>query len=182
MIIVVMGVAGCGKTTIGGCLSKALQIPFLEGDDLHPRANISKMRKGLPLTDEDRNPWLKRVAEKMVEMARQGDGVVACSALKERYRSVLRGDTSFPVLLVYLKGTRETLYRRLLQRKSHFMPPDLLDSQLKALEEPRNALALSIELSPEIICKRIVEYAVGQMGGHIGPPPRNARTNDCVGR
>ncbi|MCP4575865.1 MAG: gluconokinase [Deltaproteobacteria bacterium] len=160
MIIVVMGVSGCGKTTIGRCVAKTLQAPFLDADDLHSQANIIKMKKGLPLTDDDRDPWLKRVAEKMVEM--EEGGVVACSALKESYRRVLLSDSSFSVLLVYLKGTRETLYRRLSQRKSHFMPPDLLNSQLKALEEPRNALTLSIELSPEIICKRITQYAAGQ--------------------
>lgn len=120
MVIVMMGVSGCGKTTIGRCVAKELHIPFLDGDDLHPRANISKMKNGLPLTDEDRNPWLKRVAEKMIEM--EGGGVVACSALKERYRRVLMGNSSFPVLLVYLKGTRITLHRRLQQRKSHLCP------------------------------------------------------------
>lgn len=162
MIIVVMGVSGCGKSTIGRRVAKALQVPFLEGDDLHSQANILKMKKGIPLTDDDRNPWLKRVAEKMVGMAGQGGGVVACSALKERYRRVLLGDSSFPFLLVYLKGTRDTLFRRLRQRKSHFMPPDLLDSQLKTLEEPGNALTLSIDLSPDIMCNRIIQYAAGQ--------------------
>jgi len=160
MIIVIMGVSGCGKTTIGRCVAKELQVPFLDADNLHSQANVSKMENGLPLTDDDRDPWLKRLAEKMVEM--EGGGVVACSALRERYRHVLMGNSSFPVLLVYLKGTRDTLYRRMQQRKSHFMPPDLLDSQLKALEEPENALILSIELSPETICKKISQYAVGK--------------------
>ena len=160
MVILIMGVSGCGKTTIGAGVARALKVPFLDGDDLHSQVSISKMNKGIPLTDEDREPWLKRVAEKMGEM--EGGGVVACSALKERYRRVLTGDSSFPVLLVYLKGKRETLCRRLRQRKSHFMPPDLLDSQLKALEEPENALTLSIDLSPETICKRIIQYAAGQ--------------------
>ena len=160
MVILIMGVSGCGKTTIGAGVARALKVPFLDGDDLHSQVSISKMNKGIPLTDEDREPWLKRVAEKMVEM--EGGGVVACSALKERYRRVLTGDSPFPVLLVYLKGKRETLCRRLRQRKSHFMPPDLLDSQLKALEEPENALTLSIELSPDIMCNRIIQYAAGQ--------------------
>ncbi len=162
MVILIMGVSGCGKTTIGAGVARALKVPFLDGDDLHSQVSISKMNKGIPLTDEDREPWLKRVAEKMAEMAGRGGGVVACSALNERYRRVLTGDSSFPVLLVYLKGTRETLYRRLRQRKSHFMPPDLLNSQLKALEEPENALTLSIELSPDIMCNRIIQYAAGQ--------------------
>lgn len=170
IIVVVMGVSGCGKTTIGRRVAKVLQLPFLDADDLHPPANISKMKKGIPLADDDRYPWLKRVAEKIAEMAEKRGGVVACSALKEPYRRVLMGDSSLPVLLVHLKGTRDTLYRRLRQRKSHFMPPDLLDSQLKALEEPNNALVLSIELSPETICHRIIEYAVGQTGGPACPP------------
>jgi len=160
MVILIMGVSGCGKTTIGAGVARALKVPFLDGDDLHSQVSISKMNKGIPLTDEDREPWLKRVAEKMVEM--EEGGVVACSALKELYRRVLLSDSSFPVLLVYLKGTRDTLYRRLRRRKSHFMPPDLLDSQLKTLEEPENALTLSIELSPETICKKISHYAVGK--------------------
>ena len=98
----------------------------------------------------------------MVQMAGQGGGVVACSALKESYRHVLFSDSSISILLVYLKGTRGPLYRRLQQRKSHFMPPDLLDSQLNTLEEPEHALTLSIELSPEILCERIIQHAVGQ--------------------
>ena len=159
MVILIMGVSGCGKTTIGLKAARALQVPFLDGDDLHLQTNISKMNRGLPLTDDDRGPWLKRVAEEMAKMAGQGGGVVACSALKKSYRQVLFGDSSIPILLVYLKGTRDTLYRRLQQRKSHFMPPDLLNSQLNTLEEPEHALTLSIELSPEILCKRIVHDA-----------------------
>ena len=162
MVILIMGVSGCGKTTVGFKVAHALKVPFLDGDDLHSPDSISKMQKGLPLTDDDRYPWLKRVAEKMIEMAGQGGGVLACSALKEQYRHILLADSPFPVLLVYLKGTKDILYQRLKQRKSHFMPPDLLDSQLKTLEEPGNALTLSIELSPEIICHRIVQYAARQ--------------------
>ncbi len=158
MIIVIMGVSGCGKTTIGRRVANALQVPFLDGDDFHSPASILKMKKGIPLTDDDRNPWLKRVAEKMVEMSGQGGGVVACSALREEYRHVLLGNSSFPVLLVYLKGTRDTLYRRLRQRKNHFLPPELLNSQLNTLEEPEGALTLSIELSPDILCKKIVHH------------------------
>ena len=160
MVIVIMGVSGCGKTTVGRCVAERLHASFLDADDLHSQANISKMKNGLPLADDDRYPWLKMVAEKMVQLEGQGGGVVACSALKKTYRHVLLGDSSFRVFLVYLKGTQDILYRRIAQRKNHFMHPDLLDSQLKILEEPRNALILSIELSPEIICDRIIEYAV----------------------
>ena len=159
MIIVMMGVSGCGKTTVGKQVAEALQLPFLDGDDLHPLANILKMKKGLPLTDDDRNPWLTRVAEKIAQMAGQGGGVVACSALKEQYRRALLGHSSFSVLWVYLQGTQNTLFRRIRQRKNHFMPPGLLESQLKTLEEPEYALTLSIELSPDILCKRIVHHA-----------------------
>jgi len=161
MVIVIMGISGCGKTTVGRCVAEKLHAFFLDADDLHSETNIIKMKNGLPLTDDDRDPWLKRVAEKMVQLEGQGGGVVACSALKETYRHVLLGDASFRVFLVYLKGTRDILYQRIAQRKKHFMHPDLLDSQLKTLEEPRNALTLSIELSLEIICDRIIEYVVG---------------------
>jgi len=159
MVILIMGVSGSGKTTIGQKVARILQVPFFDGDDLHSKASISKMMKGIPLTDNDRGPWLKRVAEKMAQMEGQGGGVVACSALKEKYRHVLIGDASFPVLLVYLKGKPDTLRRRLLKRTEHFMPPDLLDSQLKTLEEPDSALTLSIELSPDTLCKKIIDYA-----------------------
>ena len=159
MVILIMGVSGCGKTTVGRKVADVLRVPFLDADDFHPASNIRKMKKGIALTDDDRRPWLKTVAEKMAEMAGQGGGVVACSALKESYRQVLFADAFFPVLLVYLKGTRNTLHRRLLQRGKHFMPPDLLDSQMKTLEEPDSVLTLSIELSPEILCKRIVHHA-----------------------
>jgi carbohydrate kinase (thermoresistant glucokinase family) len=178
MVIVIMGVSGCGKTTVGRRVAKMIHTRFLDSDDLHSEANISKMKNGFPLTDDDREPWLKRVAEKMVQLEGQGGGVVACSALKERYRRMLINHSSLPILLVYLKGTRDTLHRRIAQRENHFMPPDLLNSQLKTLEEPRDALTLSIEVSPEIICKRIVQHAVEEKGGHIGPPLRNVRTND----
>ena len=162
MVIVIMGVSGCGKTTVGRRVADVLRVPFLDADDFHPASNIQKMKKGLSLADDDRRPWLKTVAEKVAQMAEQGGGVVACSALKKSYRHALFGDSSTPTLLVYLKGTRSTLYRRSQQRKNHFMPPDLLDSQLNTLEEPQHALTLSIELSPEILCERIVQYAVGQ--------------------
>ena len=162
MVIVIMGVAGCGKTTVGRLVAAALQLPFLDADDLHPVANIQKMKKGIALTDDDRGPWLKKVAEKISEMVGEGGGVVACSALKEKYRHVLSCDLSIPVLLVYLKGARETLSRRMQQRVNHFMPPGLLDNQLKTLEEPEVALTLSIEASPEILCERIVHSVAGQ--------------------
>jgi carbohydrate kinase (thermoresistant glucokinase family) len=104
MVILLMGVSGSGKTTVGRLVAESLGVPFVDGDDLHPRANILKMKKGLPLTDEDRAPWLKRVAAEMVRLGEQGGGVVACSALKEEYRRILFGDASFSVLLVLPQG------------------------------------------------------------------------------
>ncbi|MBT3368804.1 MAG: AAA family ATPase, partial [Nitrospina sp.] len=115
MVIVIMGVSGCGKTTVGRRVAEVLRVSFLDGDDFHPASNILRMKKGIALTDDDRGPWLKRVAEELAKMAGQGGGVVACSALKESYRQVLFSDSSTPTLLVYLKGTRDTLYRRLQQ-------------------------------------------------------------------
>ncbi len=156
MVVLIMGVSGSGKTTVGKKVAHALKVPFVDADDLHSNMSISKMKKGIPLTDEDRVPWLKRVAEKMVQLARRGGGVVACSALKADYRRMLLGDATFSFLLVYLKGTRHTLYRRLRRRKEHFMGPDLLESQLRTLEEPDSALTLSIEFSPQTLCEKIV--------------------------
>ncbi len=162
MVILMMGVSGCGKTTIGRKVAGLLRLPFLDADDLHSGSSISKMMNGIPLTDMDRGPWLNRVAEKLGQMERRGGGVAACSALKESYRQVLVGGLSSPVLWVYLKGTRDTLHRRLLERTAHFMPPGLLDTQLKTLEEPESALALSVELSPDVLCERIVHFVLGQ--------------------
>jgi carbohydrate kinase (thermoresistant glucokinase family) len=159
MIILIMGVSGSGKTTVGRLVARALRLPFVDGDDLHPLTNITKMKHGLPLTDDDRTPWLRRVAGEMVRLAGEGGGVVACSALKESYRKILMDDTFFSVLLVYLKGSRSTLYERLWRRTGHFMPAALLESQLRTLEEPDGALTLSIELPPETLCERIVHRA-----------------------
>ena len=128
--IVLMGVSGCGKTSIGKLLSKALHLPFTDGDDLHGQANRDKMAAGVPLTDEDRWPWLDLVGL-TVEMP--GGAIVACSALKRRYREhILRRAPD--VLFVHLAGDRGELLERLENRKNHFMPPSLLDSQLEALE------------------------------------------------
>lgn len=135
MVIVVMGVSGSGKSSLGKALAEAEGWDFQEGDDLHPAANIAKMRAGVPLEDEDRWPWLDRVAGWIAEHLHAGrPGVVACSALKRSYRDRLRqaGDG---VRFVYLRVPREELQRRMRQRQ-HFMPPALLDSQLQTLQEP----------------------------------------------
>lgn len=135
MIVVVMGVSGSGKSTLGRALAEACGWDFQEGDDLHPQASIDKMRAGEPLDDADRAPWLERVRAWMAgELHAHRPGVISCSALKRRYRDMLR-DAGNDVRFVFLQVPRSELLRR-LQRRDHFMPASLLDSQLLALEEP----------------------------------------------
>jgi carbohydrate kinase (thermoresistant glucokinase family) len=162
LIFLIMGVSGSGKTTVGRCVARALKLPFLDADDLHSTANILKMKKGQPLNDADREPWLKKIAEKMYEMDQKGGGVAACSALKKAYRQTLLKRLSGKALIVYLKESRNTLIKRMAERKDHFMPPGLLQSQLDALEEPENALILDIELSPKDLCLEILNHGAHQ--------------------
>jgi gluconokinase len=133
---VVMGVSGAGKTLIGTRLARTLGIPFVEGDDYHPPANVARMAAGIPLTDADRQGWLGAIAARIAEARRAGEGlVVSCSALKRSYRDLLR--TADPDLaFIHLTGGRELLAERLAQRRGHFMPPSMLDSQLATLEAP----------------------------------------------
>lgn len=133
-VLVLMGVSGSGKSTVGRLLSAELGWDFAEGDRMHPPANVRKMAAGHPLDDEDRWPWLARVAGWVHAHTAQGrPGIVACSALKRRYRDVLRGDR---VVFVYLAGTKEQIARRVAARHGHFMPPALLNSQFADLEPP----------------------------------------------
>jgi gluconokinase len=135
-IAVVMGVSGSGKTTVAAGLAQQEGWILLEGDSFHPPTNIAKMKAGIPLTDEDRWPWLRAIAAKEDELLAAGQSaVVACSALKRAYRDIViagRADT----VLVYLRGSKEVIADRLKARKGHFMPPALLDSQFATLEEP----------------------------------------------
>ena len=150
--IVVMGVSGAGKTTVGHMLADKLDGQFVDGDDLHPKVNIDKMKQGIALTDDDRRPWLDKVAK----VIRVHDGtkplIVACSALKRSYRRQLGGDFH----LVYLKGTPKEIARRLQDRSDHFMLGVLLDSQFAALEEPDNALVLDLDQPSYEIAEKIV--------------------------
>eukprot|EP00041_Stephanoeca_diplocostata_P017099 m.340301 g.340301 ORF g.340301 m.340301 type:complete len:180 (-) comp20592_c0_seq3:2680-3219(-) len=137
MIVVVMGVSGSGKTTVGTMLSERLQFRFAEGDDFHPRGNISKMASGIALNDMDRWPWLDSIACEMKMAKAQGENlVVACSALKKIYRQRLMAKSGCELHLVLLNGDRDDIFHRMSTREDHFMSPKLLDSQLATLEQP----------------------------------------------
>lgn len=148
-VVVVMGVSGSGKSTIGAALALRLGVPFLDADDYHPPANVDKMSRGVPLTDGDRWPWLGALGEAMRAQADTVGGVISgCSALKRVYRQRLMEAVGLPLLFLVLDGSRETLFRRMSARTDHYMPPSLLDSQLADLERPADdepALVLSIE-------------------------------------
>ncbi|MGO7181710.1 gluconokinase [Rhizobium brockwellii] len=135
--IIVMGVSGCGKSSVGEKLTEALHLAFVEGDALHPAANVEKMSKGVPLTDEDRMPWLDRIGEDIKASLEKSKGIiVSCSALKRLYRDRLRAAAGGNLFFVYLEGSRALLMKRMGERKGHFMPVSLLDSQLATLEVP----------------------------------------------
>ncbi len=161
MNIILMGVAGSGKTTVGTKLAAALGEPwrFADADDFHPRANIEKMGRGVPLDDADRWPWLDRLTAHLDACAARGESVVlACSALKESYRRRLAAARG-PVRFVYLKAAPAELRARLKGRQGHYLKADLLDSQLAALEEPAPGAALVVDasLAPDVIVARIIQ-------------------------
>jgi len=143
LIIVVMGVSGCGKSTVGAALAESLGWPFFDADEFHPAENVAKMASGMPLDDLDREPWLDRIATELAGLDRAGaDAVLACSALKQRYRD--RISASPNVRFVYLKGDLDIIAARLADRKHKYMPASLLQSQFAALEEPADALTIDI--------------------------------------
>lgn len=153
-VIVVMGPAGAGKTTVGNALAQTLAWHFLDADDLHTQENIAKMRGGSPLTESDRTSWLEALRTQIAaHLAAEQPLVVACSALRHTYRAVLRVDNE-RVRFVYLKASRELLLERLATRLNHFMKAPMLESQLAALEEPSSALVLDAALAvPELVAQ-----------------------------
>jgi carbohydrate kinase (thermoresistant glucokinase family) len=171
LVIVLMGVSGSGKSTTGAALSRKLGWPFRDADTFHPPANVEKMSRGTPLTDEDRWPWLAAIAQWIDERCQAGErGIVSCSALKRTYRSRIIGPRR-GVQLVYLKGDIEVIRRRLRARKGHFMPASLLESQYAVLEEPNadeRALAVSIAMSP----RRVIDTIIERLG--LEAPPGGA--------
>ena len=151
MVIVIMGVSGAGKTTVGRLLAAELGWAFFDADDFHPPENVSKMGRGIPLTDEDRWPWLDAIRAKIECLyADDKNGVITCSALKEAYRNHLQKGDDF-VKFIYLKGDFETIWERMKLRKGHYMKADMLASQFTTLEEPENIFAVDISHSPEEI-------------------------------
>ncbi|WP_245958499.1 gluconokinase [Pelagibacterium sediminicola] len=160
-LIVVMGVSGAGKTTIGERLADALAVPFIDADNLHPRANVEKMRGGSPLEDADRWPWLEIVADAMRNTAdKQGRVVCACSALRRDYRDHLIDKAGEPIAFVLLHGDKELIAERQANRTGHFMPPALLDSQFATLE-PFEDDELGITLDVAYAVDDLVTQAVG---------------------
>jgi gluconokinase len=150
MVAIIMGVSGCGKTEIGRLLARELGWAFIDGDDLHPPGNVAKMAGGQPLTDADRRPWLRRVRRVIQEhLDRREPCLVACSALKQSYRDVLRRPDEADVRWVYLRVGRAELARRLAQRRGHFFNPQLLDSQLRAFEPPEPPDAPNAAAAPD---------------------------------
>ena len=154
-----MGVSGCGKTTIGLALAQQLGVPFIEGDSLHPPRNVAMMAAGTPLNDADRADWLAAIAHKLSQAAAAGQGlVVSCSALKRRYRDVLRGGAP-DLRFVHLHGSLSVLRQRMNERRGHYMPPSLLDSQLATLEPPEpDEAALTLDIDQPV--ERITEAAL----------------------
>ena len=163
-LFILMGVSGSGKTTIGARLARALGSEFVEGDDLHPPENVTRMTAGIPLTDDDRRGWLLAIAARLREAKRARIGlVVSCSALKRSYRDLLRSVGEAEVRFVYLAGSRALFAERLAQRRGHFMPSSLLESQLSILEEPspdERAWVCDISQAPDTIVADLVKRSV----------------------
>lgn len=157
---VVMGVSGAGKSTVGKLIAARLRCDFRDADSFHPPANIEKMSRGEPLTDDDRWPWLNAIAAWIAERRSAGEtGVVTCSALKRAYRDIVTHRQSADVALVYLKGDFGLIEARLKARQGHFMPPELLRSQFQALQEPgadEHAITVSINATPEAIADEVM--------------------------
>jgi len=162
-VVIVMGVSGSGKTVVGEAIARRLHAPFLDGDDYHPPANVAKMSAGIPLTDEDRWPWLETLGKALHEAAQpKGVAVGACSSLKRIYRDFLTRAAGEPVVFVYLEGSFELIASRMHARKGHFMPESLLKSQFATLEVPsagENFVAVTIDDTPD----RIADSAVKKL-------------------
>ena len=176
-IVVVMGVAGSGTTTVGTMLADAMDCPFLEGDSLHSAANVEKMSHGVPLTDDDRAPWLAAIHAHLLDSFTRGEClVVGCSALKQSYRTLLAD--GIPIIWIYLKGSAALIRSRLQHRTGHYMKADMPASQVEALEEPSDALIVDVSQPPETIVEDILAELRGpthpDIAASIGRPKADA--------
>jgi gluconokinase len=155
MILILMGVSGAGKTTIGELLARDLGWPFHDGDDFHPQMNIDKMRRGVPLTDDDRAAWLAALRQLIDRLLQERQSaIIACSALRQTYRKRLQGDDR-DIQFVYLKGDPALIRRRLQERQGHFMKAGLLANQFETLEEPHEVITVDVSRAPQAIVKCI---------------------------
>ncbi|MEM9677690.1 MAG: gluconokinase [Pseudomonadota bacterium] len=167
--IVVMGVCGCGKTTVGEALAERLGVPFRDGDDLHPKANVEKMSAGTPLTDEDRWPWLALVGRALADAPR----IIGCSALKRSYRDAIAEAAGGPVAFLHLSGTRAVIESRMGARQGHFMPTSLIDSQFAALE-PLSADEWSVTVNIDQSLPSLLDVAADGLHA-LGSTPTSER-------
>ena len=156
-VIIVMGVSSTGKSTIGKLLAQRLNIPFADADDYHPVSNLKKMESGTALNDKDRYPWLIELNRVLIEAMDTGM-VMACSALKEKYREIMSQGMVGKFIWVYLDGTFDEVMERMKRRKEHFMPSSLLKSQFETMEEPDYALKVGISDPPDIIVDKIIQH------------------------
>lgn len=161
-IIFITGVSGSGKSTIGSLLAKDLSVPYFDGDDFHSKENITKMSSGKSLNDEDRDEWLVTLNMLAKKQLNTSSGVIACSALKQKYRDVLSAGIEDKLQWVYLFGTFEHILDRLNQRSNHFMPPDLLRTQFDILDNPKDALHIDTSLNPTHIVETIKDEFVNR--------------------
>jgi carbohydrate kinase (thermoresistant glucokinase family) len=174
MVIIVMGVSGSGKTAVGEALAKRLAWAFEDADSWHPPSNIEKMHSGAALTDEDRKPWIQSLSNAIRDWnAEKRDVILACSALREEYRSALRDSVpDAPIVrFVFLKGTYEEIHRRLRGRSGHFMPESLLKSQFATLEEPDSSEALVVDIRPPVAT--IVDSIIARLHLHSSKTPES---------
>lgn len=161
MVIIVMGVSGSGKSTVGPLLASKLNLPFKDADHFHPESNVKKMESGTPLTDTDRTPWLQELNHSLKKWKDNGGAVLACSALKKAYRNILKKDLrDEDIIFIHLDGERKLIAERLKTRSGHYMPTSLLQSQFDTLEEPQHAISVDIEPSPKQIVDEILSKLV----------------------